>query len=263
MLLNSLRGATLFHSLKIPGVQYQFSLCHMSYLFVLYLSTMLQVIKDYIPKISKTKHLVYIRSLCGSKFGELEPSTYDRVLVDAPCSLDRHNLHTNFEFSLWSIKRSKAKAKSQKMLLASAMQTVVPGGIVVYSTCSLSPFENDGVIDEVLSQFSESDQLKVSVLDVDFTSHSLTQMFNYRLTRFGTLILPSRTKNWGPMYICKLQRVASESETKSHEVITSADVYAANARAYYSNQQESQKSQAVGPLLRPKSVNPKDFHFLN
>ena len=94
----------------------------------------------------------------------------------------------------------------------SALQTVVPGGIVVYSTCSMSPVENDGVIDEVLSKCSENKQLKVEVVDSQFTNHSLAKMFDYRTTRNGVLVIPSKTKNWGPIYFCKLRRLAVESD---------------------------------------------------
>ena len=153
-----------------------------------------------------------MRNLTGFKFAEYEPSTYDRVLVDVPCSSERHNLQTNFEYSMWSEVNSKANANLQKKLLLSAVQTVVPGGIVVYSTCSMSSFENDGVIDEVLSICSQNKQLKVEVLDSQFTNHPVAEMFNFRTMRNGVLVLPSKTKNWGPMYFCKLQRFAAQSE---------------------------------------------------
>ena len=183
----------------------------------MYLTLFPQVIKEYIPKISKTKELVQVRNLTGVKFAEYEPSTYDRVLVDVPCSSERHNLQTNFEYSMWSEVKSKANANLQKKLLLSAVQTVVPGGIVVYSTCSMSSFENDGVIDEVLSICSQNKQLKVEVLDTQFANHPMAEMFHFRTTRNGVLVLPSKTRNWGPMYFCKLQRFAVESEHDSHD----------------------------------------------
>ena len=182
-----------------------------------FLSLFNQVVKDYIPKISKTKDLVQVRNLTGFKFAEYEPSTYDRVLVDAPCSSERHNLQTDFAFSMWSDVNSRANASLQRKLLLSAMQTVIPGGIVVYSTCSMSPFENDGVVDEVLSICSQKKQLKVQVVDSQFTSHPLAEMFNFRTTKNGVLVVPSKAKNWGPMYLCKLQRFAVESEPDSQD----------------------------------------------
>lgn len=170
-------------------------------------ANLIKVVKDYIPKISKTKDLVHVRSLTGLKYGEYEPNTYDRVLLDVPCSSERHNLHTNFEFSFWSEKHSTENANMQGKLLMSALQTVVPGGVVIYSTCSMSPIENDGVIDEVLSKCTVKKQLKVEVVDSQFENNSLAKMFDYRTTKHGVLVVPSKTKNWGPMYFCKLQRL--------------------------------------------------------
>ena len=94
----------------------------------------------------------------------------------------------------------------------SALQTVVPGGVVVYSTCSMSPLENDGVVNEVLSKCSENSHLKVEVVNSQFTKNALAEIFNYRTTKNGVLVLPSKAKNWGPMYFCKLQRTGLESE---------------------------------------------------
>lgn len=180
-------------------------------------ANLIKVIKDYIPKISKSKDLVEVRNLTGHKFATYEPSTYDRVLVDAPCSSDRHNLQTNFEYSVWSEMKSKANANLQKKLLLSALQTVVPGGIVVYSTCSMSVFENDAVIDEVLSKCKQNNDLKVEVLDSQFTNQPIADMFNFQQTQNGILVLPSKKKNWGPLYFCKLQRFAVESEAEFQE----------------------------------------------
>lgn len=93
----------------------------------------------------------------------------------------------------------------------SALQALVPGGIAVYSTCSMSPLENDGVVDEVLLKCSENSHLKIEVVNLQFTDHALAEMFNYKTTKNGVLVLPSKTKNWGPIYFCKLRRVL-ESE---------------------------------------------------
>lgn len=153
-----------------------------------------------------------VRNLSGFKFGEYEPATYDRVLVDAPCSSERHNLQTNFEFSMWSDVNLRANANLQKKLLMSAVQTVIPGGTVVYSTCSMSTIENDGVIDDVLSLCLGSKRLKVEVVDLHFTNHQMAEMFNYRVTKHGILVLPSYTRNWGPLYFCKLQRSYVQSD---------------------------------------------------
>jgi len=77
---------------------------------------------------------------------------YDRVLVDAPCSGEgtaRRHPHLRKGAPLGLIRRLAAL---QKRLLARALKLVRPGGIVVYSTCTLAPEENEGVVRYVLDR---------------------------------------------------------------------------------------------------------------
>lgn len=76
--------------------------------------------------------------------------SFDRVLVDAPCSgegtIRKGKTTRKQHYSRYSQKISTI----QKQLLHRALQLVKPGGVVVYSTCTFAPEENEAVIDEVL-----------------------------------------------------------------------------------------------------------------
>ncbi|MBI4139975.1 RsmB/NOP family class I SAM-dependent RNA methyltransferase [Candidatus Woesearchaeota archaeon] len=73
---------------------------------------------------------------------------YDKVLLDAPCS---GNLASDKEWlSKRTIEGIKENAKIQEKLLHKAINLCKEGGIVVYSTCSLEPEENEEVITNVL-----------------------------------------------------------------------------------------------------------------
>ncbi|MCS7240233.1 MAG: RsmB/NOP family class I SAM-dependent RNA methyltransferase [Candidatus Bipolaricaulota bacterium] len=77
---------------------------------------------------------------------------FDRVLVDAPCSgegIARRFPHLRRGAPLGTIRRLSIL---QKRLLTRALKLVRPGGIVVYSTCTLAPEENEAVVNHVLSQ---------------------------------------------------------------------------------------------------------------
>jgi len=79
------------------------------------------------------------------------PASFDRVLVDAPCS------------GLGTIRRDPdirwrrsdtdlpALARDQQALLARAAGVVAPGGRLVYATCSSEPEENEAVVDAFLA----------------------------------------------------------------------------------------------------------------
>jgi hypothetical protein len=116
---------------------------------------------------------------------------YDRVLVDAPCSSERHLIHSESDWKL-----SKTLPKTQLALLLNAIKTVKVSGRVVYATCSLSDLENDGVIEKCLQK------CKVELLDDPFYD-SMTEK-----TKYGRIALPDRG-GWGPIYFAVLVKKGS------------------------------------------------------
>ena len=77
---------------------------------------------------------------------------FDRVLVDAPCSgegMFRKNAAAQTE---WSEEHVKSCAARQLHILNSAKLALKSGGVLVYSTCTFSPEENEGVITRFLAE---------------------------------------------------------------------------------------------------------------
>ncbi|MBW2967470.1 RsmB/NOP family class I SAM-dependent RNA methyltransferase [Candidatus Woesearchaeota archaeon] len=73
---------------------------------------------------------------------------FDRILLDAPCS---GNFTTDPGwFEKRTIEGIRAMAKTQKALLRTAVNLLKPGAILVYSTCSLEPEEDEQVIEWAL-----------------------------------------------------------------------------------------------------------------
>lgn len=93
---------------------------------------------------------VVVTECPGQEFpGEAQ---FDRVLVDAPCSAEgvaRRFPHLRQAAPQPTIQRL---ANLQKRLLVRALGLVRPGGIVVYSTCTIAPEENEGVVRHVLER---------------------------------------------------------------------------------------------------------------
>jgi len=77
---------------------------------------------------------------------------FDRILVDAPCT-GTGTIGRNPEIR-WRIQPSDIdrQAERQRKLLRNALDCLGPGGRLVYSTCSLEPEENQGVIDAVIGE---------------------------------------------------------------------------------------------------------------
>lgn len=91
---------------------------------------------------------------------------YDCILVDVPCTNDRLSLREN-ENNIFSSSRIKERLKLpvlQSELLVKAMELVKIGGTVVYSTCTLSPVQNDGVVQMSLNKMNEENVKQFSVM---------------------------------------------------------------------------------------------------
>ncbi len=80
---------------------------------------------------------------------------FDKVLVDAPCSgegMFRKDKDAIFE---WSPEHSRSCAERQKMILDASAAAVAPDGVMVYSTCTFSRDENEGVVEDFLQNHPE------------------------------------------------------------------------------------------------------------
>lgn len=80
---------------------------------------------------------------------------FDRILVDAPCS-GTGTLARNPEIR-WRLRPEDLTQlhARQVALMGNALDSLKPGGHLVYATCSLEPEENENVVDNVLSERRE------------------------------------------------------------------------------------------------------------
>lgn len=101
----------------------------------------------------------------GEKIWQEFPEYFDKTLVDVPCSMEgRFDCNDRKSFDHWSPKKVKQLAKQQQWLLRSAISATKPGGTIVYSTCTLSPEENEGVIDWIVQK--EADCIEVEEIHI-------------------------------------------------------------------------------------------------
>ncbi|XP_042343339.1 tRNA (cytosine(34)-C(5))-methyltransferase, mitochondrial [Plectropomus leopardus] len=171
---------------------------------------------------------VIVSAQDGRSFGQSEAGTYDKVLVDAPCSNDRSWLYSGS--SQQGVQRLRERARLpalQAQLLRSALSAVRPGGVVVYSTCTLSSSENCAVVKTVLKDCPEGvpedlwEEIAIP-LSKYFTFHpanpghghtphkpalqpqnSTSSSYRHRL---GILVVPQPGKTWGPMFLSRIRR---------------------------------------------------------
>ncbi|WP_456327516.1 NOL1/NOP2/sun family putative RNA methylase [Archaeoglobus sp.] len=97
----------------------------------------------------------------------------DKILLDAPCS-GEGVIHKDKDRKKVSGRKDiEFCSKLQKELVESALKSLKSGGVLVYSTCSLAPEENELVIQYVLDRF------EVEIEDVKWGEPALTYIPNY------------------------------------------------------------------------------------
>jgi len=85
------------------------------------------------------------------------PEYFDKTLVDVPCSMEgRFYTEDPKTYKDWSTKKIQFLEEQQKYILWSAISATKPGGSIVYSTCTLAPEENEGVIDWILKKLKDA-----------------------------------------------------------------------------------------------------------
>eukprot|EP00928_Gymnodinium_smaydae_P044336 TRINITY_DN2957_c0_g1_i2.p1 TRINITY_DN2957_c0_g1~~TRINITY_DN2957_c0_g1_i2.p1 ORF type:complete len:377 (+),score=75.58 TRINITY_DN2957_c0_g1_i2:71-1201(+) len=134
---------------------------------------------------------------------------YDRVLVDAPCTSDRHLARQGkAALAHWAAGVTKANAERQLELLRCAASLLKPGGTLLYSTCALSELENDGVVTKFLKRSGKAFEVERIELVGSEDRFGVTSLpAEVDRSEHGVLFLPDRTP-YGPMYVSRLRRVS-------------------------------------------------------
>lgn len=92
----------------------------------------------------------------GCVFGGWAPESFDSILLDAPCSGEGAIRKDEDAMENWSLESIEEIAAVQRNLIVSAFQALKPGGVMVYSTCTLNLSENQKVCHFLKETFGEA-----------------------------------------------------------------------------------------------------------
>ena len=129
---------------------------------------------------------------------------FDKISLDAPCS-------GNFMIEEgWFEKRTlediQALAKKQKKMIATAIEILKSEGILVYSTCSLEPEENEMVIDWMLKKYSN---VNLEKIEATIGDPGLTNVFGKELNsgiKKCKRLWPHKTETQG-FFLAKIRKL--------------------------------------------------------
>jgi 16S rRNA (cytosine1407-C5)-methyltransferase len=128
-----------------------------------------------------------------------ERGRFAAILLDAPCSSERHVLANERALAEWTPARPRFLARRQWALLSSAFLLLQEGGSLVYATCALAPEENDGVVSRLLEKYGDE-----ALPEAPAFSEG-------EATRHGRLILPDQSNGMGPMSVARFRKAPAKT----------------------------------------------------
>lgn len=137
------------------------------------------------------------------KLAQKWPGWFDRILVDAPCSGEGMFRREPDMVKDWKAKGPSFYAPIQREILFQAAQMLCPGGILLYSTCTFSPLEDEGSVLELLKKDAN---LHLIPLSPDLVSGSTDssilpgtlRLFPHRLEGEGHFLAMIRKEEQAP-----------------------------------------------------------------
>lgn len=129
---------------------------------------------------------------------------FDRILLDAPCT-GNYVIEEEF-FKIKNIPGIMERARIQKELLKAAIKVLKKDGILVYSTCSLEPEEDELNVQWALHKFPE---MQLVETELKIGDSGLTTVFKEKLDptiAFCKRLWPEKTKTQG-FFIAKFRKM--------------------------------------------------------
>ena len=170
---------------------------------------------EYVPKRAKTVVSNFERlgitnamvtSLDTAELPKLFKDFFDLVVCDAPCSGEGMFRKSEEAVSDWSVGNVLASSERQKEIMHNAHSLVRPGGYLLYSTCTYSPEENEGVVSDFLDKHPDFSIVPVKKELSDATADGIPEYAGgcekIKLTR---RVYPHRTEGEG-QYVALLRR---------------------------------------------------------
>ena len=150
---------------------------------------------------NEKRNRVFVTSHDAAKMGSRknELMRYSAILLDAPCSSERHVIQSEKALSQWTAARPRFLSQRQWSLLSAAFLLLKEGGSLIYSTCAINPEENDNVVRRLFEKYGNNVLLDAPDFDEG------------EKTLYGKIILPDVCSGMGPMYVARVKKITAEN----------------------------------------------------
>ena len=130
---------------------------------------------------------------------------FDKILVDAPCSGEGNIRSSPRTLLEWSEGLLKSLSRKQKKLLNVIVDLLKDDGILVYSTCTYAPEENESVVQHLI------DNYKFKILDVKLPLKVRSGLVGWKSERFDDSMnkavrIYHHDNNLEGFFLCKLRK---------------------------------------------------------
>jgi len=109
----------------------------------------------------------------SARIAQLYPSTFDMIIVDAPCSGEGMFRKDDTAIEEWSTDNVNLCAQRQTVILDNAVKALKDGGYLVYATCTFSLEENEMTVDDFLQHHPEFELIPVNERVISSTSDGI------------------------------------------------------------------------------------------
>ena len=107
----------------------------------------------------------------GAQLSREYENYFDKILLDAPCSAEaRFDTTDPKSFGYWSERKIKEMAYTQRILLRAAWHMLKPGGVLVYSTCTFAPEENEVQLQKFIERSPDAELTSIALPELQAAS---------------------------------------------------------------------------------------------
>ncbi|KMQ95570.1 methyltransferase nsun4 [Lasius niger] len=147
------------------------------------------VIDQYVAGIGQWEERLYVTERDARYIDDKD--TYNKILVDVPCTTDRHVLNSE-DNNIFKPQRIRERLQIPELQAA-----------------ILTPIQNDGVVGMALKKNWEDTNSIMVIKDMSEALKPLSCLYQFRDfgLKHGHIVIPTLDNNWGPMYFCKIVRI--------------------------------------------------------